>query len=733
MNSPGADGNRSVATRDQQLRVFFSADLVNGTDFKSRRPTEQFPLVGDRPAWPSRFAAFFTDFNRDFGEAVDAERSRVGAQGILARPRLWKLNGDELLFTELVYPDDHDQVAGFASSVRAFIDVVADHDERMVPEGTGVHGCIWTAGFPIRNRMVRISQGDSIPIIRDTSTDFEMGAYAPPPATVMDYIGRDMDLGFRLAAATPPGRVSCSLDVAGYLFQAPEHRRPNVFLVGWRRLKGIGGGHPYPFLLVDVEPEPAERHPWERDDEQTSVEIRRLLNEPDTVRLTADHLGRVATTLREQLPDHYIQPYASDKEMAKEHTGLWATGRVPGVLDVSTAAPETPARDDVISVLPSSVPTITMDDLNQLQMLLQTEDGLVASLRKVLDEIVDHEAYSRWEMEPQFEGRLFRMPPGLIFVGDEQRRLLEKLRLVEDDVLRVKINRVGSQLFLTDGLWVSGEIRAMPFHDESDLLWSACERLGWRDWPTCVVDPATGCGHSLLRYDDAAVRRHGFDINARSISYAAINRMLNSVGFTVLGLSNIEAGLPCVFEQGIDERVLAVVNMPFALVPEPDLLPRSAAGGRYGCELTLKAVDQIAKLATTLAGASSLRCLLLTYTLGRLAEDVWMVPDYVADVFGADRCTFRLCEEEMLWRINGRKEQPNPMPLELLELKASCRFYVRYDADRAAVAARYRTLTRDLLAEGWDHLGYGVVAIDAEGGTGAKALHDGRVWESAGR
>lgn len=698
---------RAVVTRDAQLRVFFSVDLVNGTAYKNRRPPEHDLSAGARGSWTHRFGTFFVDFNREFGEAVEEERAKSGHGDVLALPRLWKINGDELLFTELVYPDKRHRHVALATSVRAFVDLIARYDAELLSDMMGVRGCVWTAGFPLRNRIVRIYQEQSIPIIRRPH-DFDTGEDLPPPAALMDYIGRDMDLGFRLASATPPGRVSCSLDVAEQLSHAPDPS--HVFLVGWRRLKGILDGHPYPMLWLDNAPRPAARHPWELEDEQTPEDVRRLLTDAGRVMMTGDSLRDLAQQLRRQLPD-LIEAYAFWRDIPQEHEETWRRGGAPPILEMVTDANgSTHGQSSTASA--SSVPTITMDDLNQLQLVLRRDPEQATRLASVLRAIAEHEAYRQWEEHEQYSRRLLRVPADIVFEHDRDHRLLESFRLVVDDVLRVKIHAIDSKVLITDGLWVSGEFRTFPWSDESELLHRACRERGWDEWATCLIDPGTGCGHNVLRYDRSPARRYGFDVNARAISYAAINRALNDAAPVCFGLNDIEQGLPPVFEQCAGERVLVVANMPFALVVKSGELPASADGGRFGYRLTLEALTRVHELERSLAPGSQLRCLVLTYTVGSKADDRWVVPQHAIDLFGADRVTWHLLDEERLWRVNGKKEQANPMPFDKLELKADCRFYVSPDADRDAIRADYRALANELRDRGWDHLAYGIVAID---------------------
>jgi hypothetical protein len=697
--------------RRQQLRVFFSADLVNGTAFKSRRATERFPPSGPLPPWPVRFEEFFHDFRFGFEQHVrEARRENLEARSIVAEPVLWKLNGDEVLFNELAYPDDRELYPGLATAVAEFVKLVVKFDADLLPEGMGLRGCVWTAGFPIRNRRVQVQQGPDIRVIASESRDHETGEYLFPPAAVTDYIGRDMDLGFRIAATTPPGRVSCSLDVAERLTAAraassADYEPVHVFRVGWRILKGIGDGHPYPLFWLDTNAVPRKRRPWDDAAEHSTDETRFVLESPGQALCSEAEVLGLAETLRRQLPDHYIKAYASTAEMIQDHERTWREG-LPADHTALGPAPVTSA------VPPETVPTITLDDLNQVQILLQTEPARVEALRDVLTQIAAHPAYREWEAVSQYASSLFVIPSELTFGGDERRRLLEALGLAVDDVLRIKINVTAGQVFVTDGLWVHQDFRTFPFVDESDLLHARCAELDWDRWATCVLDPATGAGHNALRYPHPQARRYGFDINARALSYASINAALNGVGGSTFGINDIREGLPPVFGQSTAERVLVLANMPIGLSPFEGTLPRSAEGGRYGYERTMEALRAVHELEGLLDGESRLRALILSYSVGNRQDGRWAVPEYAADLFGAERVTWHLNEEEMLWRVNGRKEESNPMPLERLERKAECKFHVRRDADRPEIKRGYAKLTAELHDLGFDHLAYGIVVID---------------------
>lgn len=274
-----------IADRHQRLQMFFSADLSGGTAFKNQHAVER---VSYMQAWPAMYEQFFREFEREFRENVTSAREEISNDAWIAPPpQLWKINGDELLFTELVYPDMRRRNPALSTSLCAFVELVQKYDALYLAKGMGVHGCIWTAGFPLRNKALRIAEGD-IEIIKkgdiektesesDRPEDQDTGDFVPGSTAVTDYVGRDMDLGFRLAKFAPPMRVVCSFDVAQFVTVLPDQTALAVYHVGWQELKGILRGYPYPILWLEAGEEPTTRHPWETSPGHGSAEVDALL------------------------------------------------------------------------------------------------------------------------------------------------------------------------------------------------------------------------------------------------------------------------------------------------------------------------------------------------------------------------------------------------------------------------------------------------------------------------
>jgi len=79
-----------------------------------------------------------------------------------------------------------------------------------------------------------------------------------------DYIGPDMDIGFRLADSTRAGRFLISIELAEQIADQPAAGNLVIHHVGWSGLRGINGGKPYPvFWARDPARPPVAFNPWD--------------------------------------------------------------------------------------------------------------------------------------------------------------------------------------------------------------------------------------------------------------------------------------------------------------------------------------------------------------------------------------------------------------------------------------------------------------------------------------
>lgn len=270
---------------EQALRLFFSMDLAGASKYKYSHPPVG-ALQADLHSWPSFFIEFFNWAGKSFWDNIRTS-ARENSHGHFPI-EFWKTLGDEILF----FSTQTDEEQPYWQ-LRAFI-LTLQHLHRIVQEHTklqlGVKGTVWSAGFPIRNKRIFLEQmsGASLVYEGDEETLSEQtGAFAGPGA-VADFMGLEMDQGFRLGGNATSGRVTaspdaCYLAARGYLLidakrrtraqasmqaadgvvaSSPQFR---IVQVGWKPLRGVLNDFPVPILWPECvrsdSDQPGSRNP----------------------------------------------------------------------------------------------------------------------------------------------------------------------------------------------------------------------------------------------------------------------------------------------------------------------------------------------------------------------------------------------------------------------------------------------------------------------------------------
>lgn len=214
---------------DWQYRLFFSVDLENSTRYKSAssKPEELF-------VWSKKFESFYDDFENAFSKECKQYSN-------FEKPTMWKLVGDEIL-----YQCEIKDSAKVVNYVRAFQSAVKKYNEdelrksdlkdsdSNLPELL-CKGTIWGAGFPIRNRAIRTPLGQE------------------------DYLGIDIDIGFRLTKYSTSEKITVSLPVA-YILDL--HGYEGLRYYDKQVLKGVEGH--YPIFWISSMSKNSPEASWER-------------------------------------------------------------------------------------------------------------------------------------------------------------------------------------------------------------------------------------------------------------------------------------------------------------------------------------------------------------------------------------------------------------------------------------------------------------------------------------
>lgn len=209
--------------------MFMSCDVVGSTAFKA-----QAQHAGGFAHWLQAFETLFRELPLIFiGELAQAfmHEEHLPESGV------WKVMGDEVIFLATpAGPRDAQLIAG------AFHRTVVAYDRRLAARWPlRIRGCCWAAELGERNRQIEIPE--------------MFGGSDGRP--YLDFLGPDIDTGFRLSACCGSGEVIVSPNLAEALATLPDQAGLRFHRSGSRELKGVCGGQPFPLVLLSTESDEA--------------------------------------------------------------------------------------------------------------------------------------------------------------------------------------------------------------------------------------------------------------------------------------------------------------------------------------------------------------------------------------------------------------------------------------------------------------------------------------------
>jgi hypothetical protein len=140
---------------------------------------------------------------------------------------VWKVMGDEMAFTALPR-----SLTDAQRIVAAFHRTVVSYDRRLAARWPlRIRGCCWAAELGERNRTIEIPE--------------MFRGYC-------DFIGPDVDIGFRLSTHSGPGELILSPNLVEAFAQLPDQLGLRFHYLGRKAMKGICGGQPYPLVMASV-------------------------------------------------------------------------------------------------------------------------------------------------------------------------------------------------------------------------------------------------------------------------------------------------------------------------------------------------------------------------------------------------------------------------------------------------------------------------------------------------
>jgi hypothetical protein len=248
-----------VACPNYRLRLFLSVDLVGSTAFKASTGRESNPTE-PYPEWVTKFRHFYREFPNilasRYQRALNGQEDHDGYAA--SPPQVWKTIGDEILFCCRVLSCEH-----LSACITAFLSALDDYGRLLDRDGKrlDVKGAGWIAAFPAPNVTVEIlrsgaAQADAADQIEESleqRADFAPGDF--------DFLGKQIDSGFRTAKNAASDRCSLSLELAWLLADAAHSEiiSAKFSYHGRQILKGVINDRPYPIVTIDAERSLARR------------------------------------------------------------------------------------------------------------------------------------------------------------------------------------------------------------------------------------------------------------------------------------------------------------------------------------------------------------------------------------------------------------------------------------------------------------------------------------------
>lgn len=247
--------------------------------------------------------------------------------------------------------------------------------------------------------------------------------------------------------------------------------------------------------------------------------------------------------------------------------------------------------------------------------------------------------------------------------------------LVKDGRFPYEVNEVGGLRFIVDAEKPDldeGEVPVYPYHDEgADILELVKDIFDQRKrvFSTCI-DSFSGGGHSGLPILHAGIAEKliGHDINPRAVRLAQANAALNEMPNTVFSQRSVTESV-----EPSEGNTLYIANPPFALRAQGTTLPVYRDGGDNALVLLrvfLHGVMRASQPGDVICGVLMSRGMQNTTEDGRDTVEAAALLDGILDQYGG-RGSVSLYAGRKIYRgFNGKKEQDNPMPIDLLYLKA---------------------------------------------------------------
>jgi hypothetical protein len=184
------------------IRMFWSTDIADATLYKARC------MLKGNTTWSDAFQDFFWKYPI---KTVSEIEKLSFAEERLPDTAVWRFMGDEVIF--ISEPASPEEVTLLL--VAYFKAMTAYEDQFLVDLPLRLKATAWLARFPSPNIQIEVPA---------------LAQHAG--ATHTDYIGPDMDVGFRIAKFARPSTISVTLDLVETVLHSANHGLLDFFFGG---------------------------------------------------------------------------------------------------------------------------------------------------------------------------------------------------------------------------------------------------------------------------------------------------------------------------------------------------------------------------------------------------------------------------------------------------------------------------------------------------------------------
>lgn len=217
-----------------QLLFFISIDIVGSTQFKQKsldsKSKQNDPVL--------QWVPFFLKFYKDLAEEIIKKYKYNDPNA----PEIWKLLGDEIiLYAPIKKSKD------IITHLNNIIEATTEYNKGLENNLLGLKLTAWTAGFPVNNFIYLF---DKIPK--------EKEVFLEKSYRQKDFIGPQIDTGFRLKEFATPQKMIISIELA-YMLSKMDNKEIKLFYEGRKKLKGVDERGGYPCFWVEAIPDKIDK------------------------------------------------------------------------------------------------------------------------------------------------------------------------------------------------------------------------------------------------------------------------------------------------------------------------------------------------------------------------------------------------------------------------------------------------------------------------------------------